>query len=180
MDIFECLQKRYSFRGAYKSAPVPRENLEKILKAGAAAPSACNKQTTSFIGIDDPELVKTITALVKQNGFRGGSSVAPAGVIVLTQKITAYGSVCCNVQDYAAAIENLLLAITGLGYASCWIEGQVTAAAETQQKIAQLLKIPEDYEVIAFLPVGLPEEDLKRPAYKPFEERAWFNGFGAK
>jgi len=46
MDIFECIQKRYSYRGPYKNVPVPRENLEKILKIGLAAPlpAVTNKQ----------------------------------------------------------------------------------------------------------------------------------------
>jgi nitroreductase len=134
-------------------------------------------QTTSFIGIDDPALVKTITELVKQNGFRGGGSPAPAGVCVLAQKLIAYGDTSLYVQDYSAAIENLLLAITGLGYASCWIEGQVKRDG-VQDKIAKLLKVPEGYEVIAFLPVGVSEADGKRPEYKAFTERAWFNEFG--
>jgi nitroreductase len=78
------------------------------------------------------------------------------------------------VQDYSAAIENMLLAITALGYASCWIEGQITYNSETQEKIAKLLKISSEYAVVGFLPVGVPEKEGKRPVYKPFSERAWF------
>ena len=173
MDIFECLQKRYSYRGAYTRTPVPREDLEKILSAGLAAPSGCNRQTTSLIAVDDPKLLGSITELVKKNGFKGENP--PAGICVLTQKIPGYADKYFNVQDYSAAIENMLLAITALGYASCWIEGQVTADAETQEKTAKLLKIPADYTVVAFLPVGVPDKETKRPAYKPFSERAWFN-----
>jgi nitroreductase len=171
MDIFECLQNRYSYRGAYKNTPVPREDLEKILKAGLAAPSGCNKQTTSLIALDDPELLNSITELVKKNGFNGEKP--PAGICVLTQKTP--GDVYFNVQDYSAAIENMLLAITALGYTSCWIEGQVTKNAETQEKAAKLLKISAEYTVVAFLPVGVPEKEGKHPSYKSFSERAWFN-----
>jgi len=69
-----------------------------------------------------------------------------------------------NIQDYAAAIENMLLAITSLGYASCWIEGHITESAETQKQIAGLLNIPEN--------------EGKRPKYKTFSERAWYNIYG--
>jgi nitroreductase len=72
----------------------------------------------------------------------------------------------------------MLLAITALGYASCWIEGQVTANTETQQQIAKMLNIPADYTVVGFLPVGVADTEIKPPSYKLFEERAWFNGFG--
>jgi len=173
MDIFECIQKRYSYRGSYKNIPVPREDLEKIMKAGLAAPSGCNKQTTSFVGLDDMKILNSIAELIKKNGF-GGTS-APAGICVLTRRIPGYADVYFNIQDYAAAIENILLAITALGYASCWIEGQITENTETQKQIAELLNIPEEYTVVAFLPIGVPEKEGKRPAYKTFSERAWYN-----
>ncbi len=38
---------RRSYRGKYKNQHVPREVLQKILEAGLAAPSGCNKQATS-------------------------------------------------------------------------------------------------------------------------------------
>jgi len=176
MNTLEIIKKRYSYRGSYKSTPVPREDLKKILEAGLAAPSGCNKQTTSLIGLDDPQLVKSVSNIVKKNGFGGDG--APAGICVLTQKIPAWENNYYYIQDYSAAIENMLLAITALGYASCWIEGQVTSSAETQNEIAKLLNIPADYIVVGFLPVGVPESEGSRPDYKKFEQRAWWNGFG--
>jgi nitroreductase len=173
MNILECIQKRYSYRGSYLTTPVSREHLEKIIKAGLAAPSGCNKQTTSIIGLDDKKLLDSIFGLLNENGFGGKS--APAGICVLTQKIPGYANAYFYIQDYSAAIENMLLAITSLGYASCWIEGHITENSETQNQIAKLLNIPEKYTVIGFLPIGIPENEGKRPRYKAFEERAWFN-----
>ena len=176
MEIFECIEARFSYRGAYKNTPVPRKDLEKILKAGVAAHSGCNKQTASFIAIDNAKILSSICELIRKDGAE--ENIPPAGICVLTQQIPGYAKVYFNVQDYAAACENLLLAITALGYASCWIEGQVTANEKTQAQIAKLLSIPKDYEVVAFLPIGLSEESINRPQYKPFEDRAWFNKFG--
>jgi nitroreductase len=173
MDVIEIIKKRYSYRGAYKNIPVPREDLKTILEAGLAAPSGCNKQTTSLIGIDDAKLLDSITNIVKKNGFGGGN--APAGICVLTLKTPAYDNKYFYVQDYSAAVENMLIAITALGYASCWIEGQVTENFETQKQIANILNVPADYTVIAFLPIGIPETEGKRPLYKAFSQRAWFN-----
>ena len=177
MNTLEAIKNRYSYRGSYKNTPVSRENLRTILEAGLVAPSGCNKQTTSLIAVDDSQLISSITSLIKKNNSAGQNP--PAGICVLTQKIPAYADKCFYVQDYSAAIENMLLAITALGYASCWIEGQITQNAEIQEIIATLLNIPADYIVVGFLPVGFAEADGKRPAYKAFEERAWFNGFGA-
>ena len=173
MDILECFQKRYSYRSSYKNTPVPREDMEKIMKAGLAAPSGCNKQTTSLVGVDDNQLLESIMGILRKNGFEG--KIAPAGICVLTRRIPGYADVYFNIQDYAAAIENMLLAITALGYASCWVEGQVTESTETQKQIAKLLNIGEEYTVVAFLPVGIPEKEGKRPTYKKFKERAWYN-----
>jgi nitroreductase len=176
MDIFECIEKRYSYRGPYKNIPVPREDLEKIIKAGLSAPSGCNKQTTSIIGLDDGRILDSITGLIKKNGFEGKN--APAGICILTRKIPGYADVYFNIQDYSAAIENMLIAITALGYASCWIEGQITESAETQEQIAKILNIPKEYIVVAYLPIGIPEKEVKRPKYKLFSERAWYNIYG--
>ena len=55
MNTFlELIHSRHSFRGEYQAVPVKREDLIKIMQAGIDAPSGCNKQTTSFIAIDDP------------------------------------------------------------------------------------------------------------------------------
>ena len=46
------------------------------------------------------------------------------------------------------------------------------------EKMAAMLGVPDDYELICYLPVGIPAEEYKTVEKKPFEERAWFNGFG--
>ena len=174
MKTFETMQVRYSYRGKYLPTPVPREHLIKIMEAGCAAPSGCNKQTTSFIAVDDPEVLKKLNAVIDPPL----GETAPAFVCVLTQKIVAYRDRIFHVQDYSAAIENALLAIADLGYASCWVEGHITDTDRIGDKMAQILSVPEDYELIAYLPVGIPEAPGKRVRKKPLSDRAWFNRFG--
>ena len=82
-------------------------------------------------------------------------------------------------QDYSAAIENMLLAANALGYESCWYEGHITDEDRIDLKLAEILGVTEDYKVVCFLPIGkAAQEPRPAPAKKPFEERAWFNGFG--
>ena len=71
----------------------------------------------------------------------------------------------------------MLLAITALGYQSCWFEDHITDIDRIGDKMARILNVPEDYELVCFLPVGVAEDEPKHPRKKPFEERAWFNGF---
>ena len=80
-------------------------------------------------------------------------------------------------QDYAAAIENMLLAITALGYHSYWYEGHITDVDRIGDQMARILGVPEEYELVCFLPVGIAQDEVAQPKKKPFEERVWFNGF---
>jgi len=176
MNVLESIEKRHSYRGMFKPDPIPRENLIKIMRAGLAAPSGCNKQTTSLIAIDDPEVLKRIQAVITPPV----GETAPAAICVLTQRINAYRDKCFATQDYSAAIENMLLAIVELGYQSCWYEGHITDDDKINEKMASILDVPSDYELVCFLPIGVAESESVMPKKKSFEERAWFNGFKKK
>ena len=105
---------------------------------------------------------------------------APAAICILTERIIAYRDRTYYIQDYSAAIENALLAITALGYESCWVEGHITDVDRIGRRMADVLGVPENIELVAYLPVGLPAEEGKRVRKRPFEERAWFNGYRAE
>ncbi len=174
MNVTEAISKRHSYRGKYLSEQVPREDLAKIMEAGAAAPSGCNKQTTSFIAVDEADVLKKINEVIDPPVCE----TAPAIIVVLTQRINAYRDRCFAVQDYSAAIENMLLTIVELGYQSCWFEGHITDEDRICDRIAEILSVPDDYEVVCILPVGVAENEPAAPKKKRFEERAWFNSFG--
>ena len=173
MSVLEIISSRRSYRGEYKPEPVPREDLITIIKAGMDAPSGCNKQTTSFIAVDDNEVLKKLHSVIDPPV----AQTAPAMICVLTRRINAYRDKCFAVQDYSAAIENMLLAITELGYSSCWYEGHITDEDRIGYKMAQILGVPDEYELICFLPVGIAKEEAVPPKKLPFQQRAWFNSF---
>ena len=171
--MLDLILSRRSYRGTYRPDPVPREHLTAILEAGLAAPSGCNKQTTSLIAVDDPALLASIKAAIDPPVAR----TAPAMICVLTQRIIAYRDRCFATQDYAAAIENMLLAMEALGYRSCWYEGHITDADRIGDRIARILHVPDEYELVCILPVGVAAEEARAPQKKPFGQRAWLNGF---
>ncbi len=173
MSTLTTILTRTSYRGKYDPTPVPREHLQQLLEAGLAAPSGCNKQTTSLIAVDDPDLLKQLNALTDS---RIGKT-APAMILVLTRRIIAYRDRTFFVQDYAAAIENILLAAVSLGYESCWVEGHITDVDNIGRKMADVLGVPEEYELVCYLPIGKAIEKTQKPVKQSFAERAWFNGF---
>lgn len=171
MDALKAIMTRRSYRGKYLDTPVPRAHLEAIMAAGCAAPSGCNRQTASFIAVDEPALLQRLKGLVDPPV----GETAPAWILVLTRPIIAYRDRRFNVQDYAAAIENMLIAIHTLGYASCWYEGHITDDDDIAGQLAKALKLPEEYRIVCLLPVGVPEGEAKPPKKLPPEQRAWFN-----
>ena len=173
MNTLESIKSRVSYRGKYENTAIPRDDLIKIMEAGLAAPSGCNTQTTSLIAVDDADVLAKLREVI----VPPVAETAPAMICVLTQKIIAYRDRSFYVQDYSAAIQNMLLAAVALGYQSCWYEGQITDVDAIGRKMADILGVPEDYELICFLPIGVATGPLKYANKKPFAERAWFNGF---
>lgn len=174
MDMMQAILERKSYRGTYTAEPVPRKHIQAILEAGLAAPSGCNKQTTSLIAVDDPEVLKKLHGVIDPPI----GETAPAMICVFTERIVAYRERCFATQDYSAAIENMLLAITALGYASVWVEGHITDVDQIGRQMADILGVPQEMELVCFLPVGKPAGEIKGPVKKAFAQRAWFNGFG--
>ena len=148
----------------------------KIVSAGLAAPSGCNCQTTSFVIVDDSRLVKQIASMHESNK---GMQQAKAYIacIVDVKPEAVYEGLSFAIEDCAAAVENILLAVTALGYSTVWIDGWLRAE-DRARKIADLLAVPESKIVRILLPIGVAAENLKQPDKKPFEQRAFFNKFG--
>ncbi len=173
MSVIDTIKNRHSYRRGYKPDKVPREDLVTIMEAGLAAPSGCNMQTTSLICVDDPDVLARIKAVIDPPIAES----APAFICVLTQRIPAYRDKCFAIQDYSAAIENMLLSIVELGYQSCWVEGHITDDDRICDRIAGILNVPDGYDLVCVLPVGIAESEPSAPQKKEFDERAWFNSF---
>lgn len=168
MDVFEAIAKRHSYRGPYSDQKVPREDLRRIVQAGIQAPSGCNAQSTSFVIVDDPDVMARLREIVPLR--------APAAIVCVVDPSPVIHGMSFELQDCAAAVENMLLAITALGYASVWLEGALRGGKAEQ--VAKLLGVPDNKRVQVILPVGVPVEQWNQREKKPFEERAWFNRYG--
>lgn len=172
MDAIQAIRERKSYRNIFKQEPIPREDLKELVEAGFLAPSGCNLQTTKFIAVDDPELLKELAEIYGHEW----AATAPAAILLLTKHTIAPSGESYHIQDFAAAAENILIAATAKGYATTWIEGQLHHNGE-DRRMANLLGVPEDLNVAIYLPVGKPASTVTAPKKLAFEERAWFNGY---
>ena len=173
MDLFEAVRRRHSYRNDFKATPIPREHLREIVEAGIKAPSAANEQVTSFVIVDDPSLLAEMTQIID----RPVCNTARAMIACVSDPRPVHRGVSYAVEDCAASVENMLLAITALGYATVWLDG-VLRTDDKIPRLGQLLGVPEGRSIRVVLPLGVPAEQLSQKEKLPFEKRAWFNRFG--
>jgi len=154
MDTLEAIQKRRSVR-AYTGEPIPPQALEKILKAAQMAPSGYNRQPWHFIVITDRATIQHLS--------KGGDWWAQSGAMIAVVMDPSSGF---WVEDGSAAIENMLLAATALGYGSCWLQGS-TKPHEAEFKL--LLNIPEHLSLLSLVSIGVPVDWPQPKDKKPLE-----------
>jgi nitroreductase len=141
MDLFEAIKKRRSVR-KYTGDPIPMADLEKIVDTGRLAPSGHNRQPWTFIVVTNPALIQRLSKASQW------SVNASAMIAVVMDPESEYW-----IEDGSAAIENMLLAATALGYGSCWLEGY-TKPNEAEFKL--LLNIPKHLRLLSLVTLGVP------------------------
>ena len=141
MDALEAIRKRRSVR-EYTGDPIPREDLEAIVDAGRLAATGGNKQPWDFIVVTEPQMIQELK-IAAQWMDKAGAIIA----VVLDPSSRWW------IEDGAAAVENMLIAATALGYGSCWLEGY-TLPLEKQFKA--LLNIPDAKRLLTLVPIGVP------------------------
>ncbi len=141
MDALEAIGKRRSVR-EYSGKPIPKKDLEIIVDAGRLAPTGHNHQPWDFVVITNQP---TIQRLSKAADW---STEAGAIIAVVMDPVREYW-----VEDGAAAIENMMLAATAMGYGTCWVQGN---AKPHEAEFKLLLNVPEHLNILALVPVGVP------------------------
>jgi nitroreductase len=161
MQPIDIIFQRRSIR-KFTSEPVTRQEIETMLKAAMAAPSAVDSQPWEFIVVDDPEVLKKLrkTSLFSNHN-------APLAVVVLgsPQKAANPAGGKFWQQDCSAAMENLLLAAVGQGLGGVWIG--VYPIENVEEKIRTLLNIPQASFPLGIALVGHPaQQKAPRTRYK--------------
>jgi nitroreductase len=75
-----------------------------------------------------------------------------------------------TMQAIGAAIENLTLKAVELGYGTCWQTGPNSAWKEVTAVLKDAGFEKPGYDITAFMPLGIPEDDQSSPGRKPLDE----------
>ncbi|MBN1660095.1 MAG: nitroreductase family protein [Anaerolineae bacterium] len=148
----EMIFARRSIR-AYTSEPVASEDVQALLEAGMAAPSASNRKPWHLVVVDDRD---TLRALADAHPF--GKMLAGAGLAIAVCGDPAISD--WWVVDCSAATENILIAAAGLGLGAVWLGAY--GRPEREQAIRAVLGIPDNIGVLSLLSIGHPAE-IKEP-----------------
>ena len=175
MEVFEVFRKRHSYRFGYTDQDVSREDLVKIVEAGMLAPSGKNCQTTEFVIIDDKNILDKISKMHPSNQAMQQAK-AYVACIVNKEPQAVYEGLAFEIEDCAAATENMLLAITALGYASVWVDGWIRDSRRNKE-ISGLIGLPDNKVIRIILPIGVAVKETSQPTKKDFAQRAWFNSY---
>jgi nitroreductase len=162
-DALTVIHSRKSVRN-FTGQAVSRDLLDKIVRAGMAAPSAVNMQPWSFIVITDR---KTLNTLNDGLPFAKMLGKAGAAIIVCAIPEKAYGGLKeFAVIDSTLAGENILLAAEALGLGAVWTA--VYPDEDRMNVVRKILGIPGNIIPLNVIPIGYPTgTDKPKNKYKP-------------
>jgi nitroreductase len=189
--FFEVIKTRRAVRN-YKSTPIPKKHVQMILEAARMAPSAGNQQPWQLLVVDDPakilELREECVAMqldrfktqgnptaeeiekFKDKAGKGADKYlkAPVQIIVLVDKKAPYPDYI--IKDGSLIGGTILLAARALGYGTVFVTDAIPESATRK-----VFSIPDHYERICVIPLGIPEEWPATPPKKALEQVVSFN-----
>jgi nitroreductase len=155
--VNECIMTRVSVR-AYTADKVSETQIEKMLRAGMAAPSAVNKQPWHFIVVTEQV---QLDALAEVTPNAKMAAAAPLAIVVCGDMSKTLEGEARDfwIQDCSAATQNILLEAHALGLGAVWTG--TWPALERCAAVAQVLDIPEGIVPFATIVIGHPAGENK-------------------
>lgn len=170
-ETIKIIHQRKSVRN-FTDEAVTKEQLEILVRAGMAAPTAVNCQPWQFVIVDNKE--------IKDKYAKGNRQES------IINKSQALIVVCCDMnlendiakkywqQDCSAATENILLAAESMGLGALWTG--VYPAEDRVKIVSENFGLPETVVPLCVILVGHPDgSDQPKDKYKP--ERIHWNKY---
>lgn len=170
--VFDNILARTSIR-SYQDRPVEQDKIEKLLRAGMAAPSAVDKRPWHFVVVTDKQVLQ---GLAEANPNAGMAARAPLAIVVCGDKSKALTRVPDYwVQDVSAATENILIAAQGMGLGAVWTG--TYPVTDRVEKVAKVVNLPEHIVPFCTIVIGYPEK-YQAPKDKWNEDNISYNTYG--
>ena len=171
-EAIDNIMTRVSVR-EFTGEKISDGQIDTLLRAAMAAPSAINKQPWAFIVVTDEALIEKLGEALPYSRCSNHPACAfiPCGDLskAIPGEMAGFW-----INDVSAATENLLLAAHAMGLGAVWtgLHPDMNRAAMVQR----MLGLPEHIIPLCVVPVGVPAEqpDVK-DKYKP--ENIHYNGW---
>lgn len=134
---------------SFTDQPVSSQQVEQLLRAAMAAPSAGNQQPWEFYVVTHRD---TIESLAQASPYAGCAAGAPVVIVPCARREVMFPQ--NREMDLSAAVENLLLEAVELGLGAVWLG--IAPEPERMTAVARLLSLPDGLEPFALIPVGCP------------------------
>ena len=165
MEVMDAIKARRSIR-KFKPDAIPDELITRVMEAARLAPSGSNRQPWHFIVVSDPETKSRM-------GLHKWAEDAPVVVV------------CCidpeegrwYIIDGSIAFEHMVLEAMSLGLGTCWMGRFYENLGETDERLKNVLGIPDHMRVLAVTPLGFPDETPGPTKRKNLDEIVHFERF---
>ncbi len=174
MTVNECIKGRRSIR-KFKPDKIDHTLLSEIVETASFAPSWKNTQITRYIAIEGElkdKIAKEGTTPFPNNGNIISNAPMLIAVTVIKNRcgyerdgsFTTPRKDTWQMYDAGIASQTFCLAAYDRGV------GSVILGIFDQEKIESILKLPEDRELIALIPIGYPDEAPASPKRKTVDD----------
>lgn len=139
----------------FTSEAVSEEDLDKIIRAGMAAPTACNDKPWEFYIITNQDMKELISDVDK---YAGCAQLAPVDIVLCYRsqegKAPEYAQI-----NMAIVAENMMIEADSLGLGTVFLG--CAPEEERMSYLKRLLNLPEGVEAFGIMPVGHPANQPK-------------------
>jgi len=170
MDFDKLLKERHSVR-KFKTIKKPNyREIINIVNSAQTTPLAGNIHSLHYIIVQNKDKIKQLATAAQQEFI---SEVEYVIVVCSDKKgleanYYERGEIYSR-QQAGAAIQTMLLKITELGLASCWV------GAFSDDTVRRILKIPENIDIEAMLPIGYELGKTKQPMKPGLDDIMFFD-----
>lgn len=154
MEFYEVINTRRSIR-AFSDDPIPEEVLHKVMMSAGKAPSGRNRQNWKYILIDNNDIRNELVKHCLNKAFiiQCPMTVVLCSMVIPDHNRGGYMGENGSLMDGAITFDHFTLAARAEGLGTCWIGRFDNKAIKT------LLKIPDNWNVVALSPLGYPKEN---------------------